>query len=181
MRKLALELYRRKKPWLIVIGLLLLLNFIAMVGIGFFQQPELNHKKELVTERRKSLDAMNHGDANSVYRNGKKDLEKLQAVIPSKREFAPLLAEIIDSASECHVSSDSLTYNPEFLKDRNLLVYHIALSVSGRYAAIRCFLYKMQTRKELVVIDSISLQSEDPYVEKVSMDLTLTAYLRDGA
>jgi len=181
MRELALELYQRKKPWLIAIGLLLLLNIMALVGIALFQQPVLNQKKELVTEQQKGLDAMAHGDRSSVYRNGKRDLEKLQAMIPPKREFAPLLGEIMDSSSECHVSSDSLTYKPEFLKERNLLVYHISLSVSGRYEAIRCFLYKMQTRKELVVIDGFTLKNEDPYAEKVTMDLQLTAYLRDGA
>lgn len=181
MRELALELYQRKKPWLIVIGLLLLLNIVAIVGIAFFQQPVVEHKKEIAKERQKGLDAMAHGDASSVYRNARKDLEKLQAMIPPKREFAPLLAEIMDSSGECHVSNDSLTYKPEFLPERNLLVYHISLSVSGRYEAIRCFLYKMQTRKELVVIDSITLKNEDPYAEKVTMDLQLTAYLRDGA
>ncbi len=65
MRELALELYQRKKPWLIVIGLLLLLNIMAMVGIAFFQQPVLEHKKEIVTERQRGLDAMAHGDASS--------------------------------------------------------------------------------------------------------------------
>jgi Tfp pilus assembly protein PilO len=181
MRQLALELYQQKKPWLIVIGLLLLLNIIAMVGIALFQLPVLDSKKELVTEQRKSLEATAHGDANSVYRNGKRDLEKLQAMIPSKRGFAPLLGEITDFSTECHVSSDALTYKPEYLKERNLLVYHIELSVSGRYSAIRCFLYKMRTIKELVVIDSLTLKNGDPYKENVSMELKLTAYLRDGA
>jgi len=181
MRQLVLEIYQRKKHWLIGIGLLLLLNIIALVGIAFFQLPALVHKKKIVTEQRKGLDAMDHGDASSVYRNGKRDLEKLQAMIPPKRGFAPLLGEIMDTSSECHVSSDALTYKPEYLKERNLLVYHIALSVSGRYSAIRCFLYKMQTKKELVVIDDLTLKNEDPYAENVSMDLKLTAYLRDGA
>jgi len=181
MRQSLKALYQRKKPWLIVIGLLLLLNASAIVALLFFQQPLLNQKKELVKEQRKGLDAQVRGDVNSVYRDGKSDLEKLQTMIPAKRQFAPLLAEIMADAAACHVSSDALTYKPEHLGQKNLLVYHISLSVSGRYADLRCYLYKMQTRKDLVVIDAVMLKSEDPYVEKVSMDLKLTTYLRDGA
>jgi Tfp pilus assembly protein PilO len=181
MRQSVLALYQRKKPWLLLIGVLILLNIIAIVGMVFFQKPLLDQKKELVTEQRNGLDALVRGDANSVYRDGKRDLEKLQGMIPPKRKFAPLLAEIMGAAAECHVSSDSLTYKPEYLDQKNLLIYHISLSVSGRYADIRCYLYKMQTRKELVVIDAVTLKNEDPYAEKVSMELQLTTYLRDGA
>jgi len=181
MRQSLKALYQRKKPWLMVIVLLLLLNTGAIVALLFFQLPRLNQKRELVAEQRQGLAALERGDANSVYRDGKSDLEKLQAMIPSKRQFAPLLADIMADAAECHVSSDALTYIPESLGQKKLLVYHVSLVVSGRYADIRCYLYKMQTRKDLVVIDSVMLKNDDPYVEKVSMDLKLTTYLRDGA
>lgn len=173
--------YQRKRPWLLVIIVLLLLNTGAIVALLFFQQPLLKQKRELVTEHRQGLAALERGDANSVYRDGKSDLEKLQALIPAKRQFAPFLAEIMADAAACHVSSDALTYKPEHLGQKKLLVYRISLSVSGRYADIRCFLYKMQARKELVVIDAVTLKNDDPYVEKVSMDLKLTTYLKDGA
>ena len=176
-----MALYHRKKPWFITIGALLFLNAIAAMGIFLFQKPGIERKMELAAEQQKELDAQVRGDANSMYRNGKRDLEKLQAFIPPKSQFAPLLGEIMDTATECHVSTDSLTYKPEYLKQRNLLLYHVSLSVSGRYSALRCYLYKMQTMKELVVIDTISLKSGDPYEEKVSMTLQLTTYLRDGA
>ena len=181
MRQSVLELYQRKRPWFMVIGLLLLLNIIALAGIVLFQQPALDRKQELAAQRQKSLAAMVHGDTSAVYRTGKSDLEKLQALIPPKRGFAPLLGQIMDLSAECRLSTDSLTYKPAYLGQRNLLVYNISLSVSGRYSAIRCFLYKMQTKKELVVIDGITFANENPYAENVSMKLQLTAYLRDGA
>jgi type IV pilus assembly protein PilO len=181
MKQSVLELYQRKKNWLIAIGLLLLLNIFSFAGIALFQQPALDLKKGMVTEQRKGLDAMAGGDATAIYRKGKSDLEKIQAMIPPKRRFASLLGEIMDSATVCHVSSDSLTYKPEYLRERKLLAYRVSLSVSGRYAALRCFLYEMQTRKELVVVDGITLKNGDPYAEKVSMELKLTVYLRDDA
>lgn len=181
MKQTVLALFQRKKPWLIAIGVLLLLNIIAIAGIAFFQLPAVLQKKELVTKQQKSLEALVRGDENAIYRKGKSDLVKLQETIPPKRGFAPLLAEIMDSSAECNLSTDSLTYKPEHLSQRNLLVYRIVLSVSGRYSAIRCFLHNMQARKELVVIDAMTLDNDDPYAENVSMELRLTVYLRDGA
>jgi Tfp pilus assembly protein PilO len=181
MKQFALELYHRKKPWLIAIALLLFLNISSFAGIALFQRPALDQKKETAAEQRKGLDAMSGGDADAVYRTGKSDLEKIRAVIPPKRRFALLLGEMTDSSTACQVATDSLTYKPERLREQKLLAYRIDLSVSGRYAAIRCFLNEMQSRKDLVVIDGIALKSDDPYAEKVSMELKLTAYLRDDA
>lgn len=181
MRQSLLAQYQRKKPWLIAIVVLLLLNICAIVALLVFQRPLLNQKKELVTEYRQGLAALERGDVNSVYRDGKSDLEKLRTMIPAKRQFAPFLAEIMADAADCHLSSDALTYKPEHLGQKKLLVYHISLSVSGRYADIRCYLHKMQSRKELVVIDAVTLKNDDPYVENVAMELKLTTYLRDGA
>lgn len=181
MRQSLKALYERKKPWLLLIVALLLLNFGAIAAIRIFQQPQLEQQEELLTEQGQGLAQLGRSDETAVYRDGKRDLEKLRALIPAKRQFAPLLADIMAEATACHVSSDALTYKPEHLSQQKLLVYHISLSVSGRYADIRCYLHKMQTRKELLVIDAVKLQNEDPYAEKVSMDLTLTAYLRDGA
>jgi len=179
VKQSALELYHRKKPWVIGIGLLLFLNIISFAGIVFFQRPALDHKRALATERQKDLDALTGGDVSAVYRAGKSDLAKLQAMIPPKRSFAPLLGDVMKSATVCRVSSEALTYKPEYLRERKLLAYRMALSVRGRYASLRCFLNEMQTRKELVVIDGMTLKSEDPYAENVSMELKLTAYLRD--
>lgn len=181
MKKFVLELYHRKKNWVIGIGLLLFLNIISFAGIAFFQRPALEHKRALATERQKDLDALTGGDVSAVYRVGKSDLGKLQAMIPPKRRFAPLLGEIMESTTVCRISTESLTYKPEYLRERKLLAYRIALSVNGRYASLRCFLYEMQTKKELLVIDGITLKSDDPYAENVSMELKLTAYLRDEA
>jgi hypothetical protein len=180
MKQSVLELYHRKKLWLLAAGLLLLLNIFSFAGIVLFQQPALDQKKRIVTEKQKGLSDAARDDSNAFYRNGKSDLEKIQSMILPKRRFAYLLGEIMDSSTLCNVSTDSLVYKPEPIRERKLLSYRIVLSLSGRYAALRCFLNEMQTRKDLVVIDGITLKNEDPYTEKVSMELRLTAYLRDG-
>jgi len=180
MKQQVLELLQRKRPWLIAIGLLLLLNITTFVLIGIFQKPALERKKVAWSEQRKRLDALARGDVTVAYRNAKADLEKLQAMIPDKRRFPSLLGQIMESSSLCSVASDSLTYKPLTLKDQNLFAYEVSMSVNGRYAAIRCFLYEMQTLEQLVVVDGIKLSNKDPYVENVTMELQMTAYLRDG-
>jgi len=180
MKQQVLVLFRRKRPWLIAIGILLLLNIISFVFIGIFQNPALERKKGVWSEQRKRLDALARGDVTTAYLNAKADLERLQAMIPDKRRFPSLLGQIMDSSSLCSVATDSLTYKPQSIKEQKLLAYEMSMSVSGRYSAVRCFIYEMQTMEQLVVIDGIKLSNEDPYAENVSMELRMTAYLRDG-
>lgn len=180
MKQQVLELVQRKRPWLIAIVLLLLLNTAAFVFIGFFQKPALERKKGAWSEQRKRLDALARGDVTAAYRNAKADLERLQTMIPEKRRFPSLLGQIMESSSLCSVATESLTYKPKSVKEQQLFSYDVSMSVSGRYSAIRCFLYEMQTLEQLLVIDGIKLSNEDAYAENVSMELRITAYLRDG-
>lgn len=181
MKRQALELLQSQKPRVIAIGLLLILNIISFMFIGVFQKPALVRKKAAWTEQRKRLDSLARGDVTAAYRTARDDLEKIQSMIPPKRGFAALLGEITESSSQCGASVADITYKPDPIKDRKLLAYHITVSVKGRYSGVRCFLYDMQTRKDLVVIDGVALKNDDAYKENVSMELKLTAYLRDGA
>lgn len=181
MRRQALELLQKQRPWLTAIGILLALNIIGFAYVGLIQAPGLERKKAVAAEQRKRLDALARGDVTAAYRTAQEDLKKLESRILPKRRFAALLGEITDSASQCGVTADSITYKPEFIKERKLLAYKMTVSVSGRYSGVRCFLYEMQTREDLVVIDSLALKNEEVYSENVSMQLMLTAYLREGA
>jgi hypothetical protein len=180
MKQQVLELIQKKRPWLIAIGVLLFMNILASVLIGMIQVPALDQKKVAWSEQRKRLDALARGDVTTAYRNAKADLEKIQAMIPEKRRFPSLLGEIMESSAACTVSTGAITYKPKSIKEQKLLAYEITMSVSGRYSAVRCFLYKMQTMEDLVVIDGIRLSNENPYAEDVTMELGLTAYLKDG-
>jgi len=181
MRRLVRELLQRQKARLIAIGLLLLLNILSFAVIGIFQTPALERKRGTTAEQRKQLDALARGDVTAAYRTARSDLEKIQSRILPKRRFAALLGEIAESSSQCGVTTDSITYKPDFIKDRKLLAYQITMAVSGRYSGVRCFLYEMQTREDLVVVDGFVLKNDDAYKENVSMELKLTAYLRDDA
>jgi len=55
------------------------------------------------------------------------------------------------------------------------------MSVAGRYGGVKAFLFDLQMLEGLAVIDGISLSSDDPYTEQVTMEARLTVYLRDDA
>ena len=62
-----------------------------------------------------------------------------------------------------------------------MLVYRLAMSVNGRYAAIKSFLVDLRRFRELVVVDDFSLTNSDVFEENVTMDLHMTIYLRGDA
>lgn len=182
MKTPVLEFVRGKSRWFVAIGVLLLLDIISFSLISFHQSPVLERRKSAWTEQRKRLDAMTRGDTTFAdYSKAKRDLEKIAAMIPSRRNFPALLGEIVKSSSLCGVAVDSISYKPSHIRERNLLAYGITMSVTGRYASLRCFLYQVQTMRELVAVDGLSFSNQDPYVEKVTMELKMTAYLRDGS
>ena len=83
-----------------------------------------------------------------------------------------------DHDDTCLIMTGNVSYKPQTVKDRDLLVYGISMSVGGSYAAIKSFLGDLQKNSELLVIESISLSKSDLYEENVIMDLHLTVYLQ---
>jgi type IV pilus assembly protein PilO len=75
----------------------------------------------------------------------------------------------------------AITYKPKTVKDQNLLVYEVTMPVTGRYGAVKSFLFDMQMLEGLIIVDGVSFANEDPYVESITMETRLMVYLRDAA
>lgn len=181
MKQLLLELIRLKRPWLIALGSLLLLNVALFALIGAWQAPALDRARRAWNDLRGRADALGQGDVTAAYNQGKSDLERLKGMIPARREFPRLLGDIMEAAASSGVSVGGLSYKPQAVRDENLLAYAVTMSVNGRYAAVKSFLADLQGNRELVVIDGVALSNPDPFEENVSMELRLTVYLREGA
>lgn len=181
MKQMLLELIRLKRRWLIALGLLLLLNVALYAVIGAWQAPALDRTRRAWDDLRGRAAALGRGDVSAAYRQGKGDLERLRAMIPARREFPRLLGDMMDAAASSGVSVGGLSYKPQAVRDENLLAYGVTMSVNGRYAAVKSFLADLQGNRELVVIDGVSFSNPDPFEESISMELTLTVYLREGA
>jgi hypothetical protein len=174
----ALRAYRRRVA---LLGALLLANVVLLAFVAVSQEPDLAHARE---ERRALLallgSASAKGSAGAV-KDNRRDLEKLRGLIQAKRDFPALLEQMMASASTCGVVMGPVAYKPTTLKEKKLLAYELTLSVSGRYGAVKAFLFDLQILEGLSAIDGITLTCGDPYAEKVTMDARITVYLKDDA
>jgi len=179
MKDVILGILRDYKPWLAGIGFLLLLNLSLFSYRGYYQEPEIGRKTASWNEARARMAPRGQGGVAEVYRKGTEDLEKFRTKILSRREFPSILSVLMDSAASCSVTTGAISYKPREIRDRNLLAYDINLTATGQYAAARCYLHKLRTGENLIVVNDISLSNGDPYKENVSLELKMTVYLRN--
>ena len=99
MKQTLLELFRQKKGSLIIVGILLLSNIILITLINGYQESALNEAKRKWTDLRNRVAAVERGDVSAAYQQGKRDLEKLETMLPPKRQFPRLLGDILDAAA----------------------------------------------------------------------------------
>ena len=180
MKQLVIEIVRQKWLLLIIIASLLLLNVALSVVMSAYQLPSIISLQTKWSGLRQKQARFGNMDADTLYKQGAADLEKLKASIPEKREFARILNDLIEAADACNVAVGAISYKPEQLKEESLLSYQMDLSVSGSYAGVKSYLSDLQRSKELFVIDTVSFSNSDLYVENVVMNLHLTLYLRSG-
>jgi hypothetical protein len=177
MMQLLLEIIRRSKLWILAAALFAFANIIFLAVIALYQAPALDKQREAW----KRLSSTSRNDPGDAFRKGKNDIEKLQTMIPSRRRFPYVLGELLDTAASCSVVPGELKYKSKVVKDRKLLTYEVTMPVTGQYGAMKLFLSELQAKEGLIVIDDIKLSNDDPYVEKVSMEVKLTVYLKDDA
>lgn len=181
MKQAFFDVLRRKTAWIGALALLAVLNAAAVIIIEACQAPGLERKKSARNELRRKLSAAGGRDTRAALYNGKRDLERLRTLIDLKRDFPALLGEFMEAASSCNVAMGAITYKPAIIKEHRLQAYDVTMSVTGRYGAIKSFLFDLLMFNGLVVVDGIRLSNEGPYVENITMEARLMVYLRDEA
>lgn len=181
MKRYVLEIVSQKWRLLSIILTLLLLNVTLGVVVSAYQVPSLAVLQTTWSNMRRQAASAGLADVETLHRQGAVDLEKLNALIPEKREFARVLGELLDFAAGSAVEVGPISYKPEQIKEEPLLSYQLSLSVSGRYAAVKSYLSDLQKISEFIVVDTVSFSNSDPFVENVVMALRITVYLREGA
>ena len=181
MTQYVFEIVRQKWRLLSAILFLLLLNAILSVFVSAYQLPLLADLRIRWSELRRQSARTGYMDTAALYRQGTVDLEKLQARIPEKREFARILSDVFEAASSSAVEVGAISYKPLQIKEASLLSYQLSLSVNGSYAAAKSYLSDLQNNPELLVVDSVAFSNSDALVENVVMDLRITVYLREKA
>lgn len=172
-----LELLKARKKTIAVLLLLVLANVGLTVYIRAFQEPRLARLQGDWTAKR-ALGAGAGRDVSTIYRQGMDDLAAYHERIPLKKDFTRLMMEIFEEAANNGLKVQGLTYKPETLKEKNLVVYGVSMNLSGKYAGVKSFIADLQCRRELLTIDSLSLSGGSATEESVGLKMQLSAYLR---
>jgi type IV pilus assembly protein PilO len=152
-------------------------NVGLVVYLRLVQEPSLARLHGEWTSKR-SLGAGGDGTVASVYSRGIADLASYRERIPLKKEFTRLMMGIFEEAANNGLKVQGITYKPETLKDENLVVYGVSMSLGGKYAGVKSFISDLQCMSEIVTIDSLSLSSGSATEESVNLKMQLSVYLQ---
>lgn len=181
MSQYLLEIVRQKWRQLSIVLILLVLNLTLSAFVSLYQAPLLAELQTKWSTMRNQSARGGKIDAAALQQQGAVDLEKLMSRIPSKRDFARILSELLESASTNAVDVGTISYKPAAIKEEALLSYQLSLAANGSYAAVKSFLGDLQKNRELIVVDSVAFSNSDLFVENVVMNVQITVYLREGA
>lgn len=171
------EIIKLRKKSFLAILLLCVSNLVLHYFISSFQEPKLETLQKEWTEKRQSPYTGTE-DKAFIYFQGKKDLAVFNSSVPPKRDFARVVGDVLEIASNNGLSISVITYKPSFTKDSSLLVYSLGFGVTGGYAAIKSFLSDIERSPNILSIDSVSLTREDLSQDSVKFSVQISAFFR---
>ena len=167
----------KKKP-LLALAALLAIDIGLYVYISGYQESTLTSLRDSWLAKRKQQTEGSTGSIESVYYQGVKDLAGFYDRIPPKREFARMMGDIFEIASNNGLSLKTVGYKPVTVSGGDLMAYQLSLNLSGGYAAVKSFIADIQRMREIVTIDSISLSGAGPTQESIDLKIQVSAYFR---
>ncbi len=176
--KVIKELFKTQPKTFILIFALL----VADVGLYMYaagvQRPRVEKLQVAWFEKRKSTGGGAALDAAAIYRQGENDLKTWRTRITPKKVFASLVGRVLETANNNSLAFKGVSYSPKFLKEENLISYGLDLNVSGKYAAVKSFVFDLERMPEIMTIDNISLNTSKATEDAVALKVGLTIYLR---
>ena len=173
---IIVEILRTHSRILVLLLLLLLLNIALVILLNFYQKPKLEAlQNEWFSKRMVAGSVLDRG---SAFDAGTADLVKWRAAIPPKKDMARVVGEIYETAKTNSLTMGTVSYKPDVVKSEKLLVYVLGFTVSGKYAAVKSFLRDIGRLRDIVTIDGISLNNPKLTEETVSLNLSLSVYLK---
>ncbi len=179
MKAYMWEIVRQKWVLLCIILVLLLVNLAFGIVYSSYQLPALAEAQTKWSDLRRKAATAGQVDATALYKQASADLDTLKARIPEKRHYARVLGDLYEAAATSAVEVGTVSYKPLQGKEEPLLSYQLSFSVTGGYAAVKSYLADLQNNPELIVIDMVAFSKNDLFVEKVTMELRITVYLRE--
>ncbi len=161
-------------PWVgMALGLLLILALVQRVGVAGVQLKGERLQQEWISTRQL---LMRHREA----RKAKQDLNRVWAVLPAERDFAPLALGISEEAKRDRVALPALSYKTEPTLVANTSKGLLQGSMSGRYEDLRRFIYDLETAEELLFIEDLELaRSSGAQDHTLTFNIKIVTYLHE--
>lgn len=176
--KLLLEIIRMRRRAIILLAILLLLD-IFLYGVVSYQKPRLGGLQSKLAEKRRLVAAGEARDVATIYRQGGADIKIFRDRIPAKKDFARTLGELFDLAENNGLKISNVSYKPGPVKGQEgLAVYEMSFSVAGRYPAVKSFISDILKWRNIITIETLSLNSAKVTEESVDLRVQVSQYLR---
>jgi len=178
---LLMALWRQNRVFPVGIAALLVINVALFFWLSLSLAPrsEQLERTYIDLQARTRQGKLLAGETPQArFLQAKSDLERFRDIIPDRSELSRLIAELTELAAKSALSVQRIGYAPAELPEQRLLAYTLNFSVTGSYAEIKHFVYRLEQAPRLVVIEQFSL-SAAPSVDKsrqVSLNLKLTTY-----
>ncbi len=108
-------------------------------------------------------------------------IDRLWASLPQRHDLPRILGQLYDLAGLSHAAVTVLDYKPGSNGIDGLTTYNLHCSVSGRYPALKRFLFELHRLPGLATITGISITADGPLQEQAVLDTQLEVHLRSGA
>ena len=187
-RPLLRRAAHEQRTGLVAIAVLLLLNigvYLAVIRPSSQRVSSVAERTQIaegelaaarLTQTRASAALTGKSDASKKLESFYHDV--LPADFPAARNlFFPWLDQ---TARQTGLESSSSTVDVVSERDRRLTQFSIQMELTGRYAAVRNFIHRLERAKEFIVIDSVAL-SEDVTENMLSLKLELSTFYRGSA
>jgi type IV pilus assembly protein PilO len=175
---LIMEIVRTRRIAIVSIVALLLINVCLSAYLSLYQKPRLESLQSSWFAKRKSTGALTVMDAATIYSQGTRDFKTWLARIYPKKDFTRFLGELFETAANNNLAMKNVAYKPDLIKEEGLMAYSIGFTVSGNYTAIKSFISDIARSRQIITIDTISLNNSSTTQESLELKLQITTFLR---
>lgn len=175
IQQLVKEPYAPLLPW---VGLALLL-FLAWFAVqSLIVEPAQARLTQLETEWSNARQVLRQ---RLEARQTRQDLAKFLAALPTTQEFAPLALSISEGAKRYGVKLPALTYRLDRSEAGLATRALFQGTATGRYEDLRRFIYHLETYKQLLLIEDLTvLSTQSRAADAVTVNMQIATYLRGG-
>ena len=171
--------------WQVIAGAALALGVAGNVaGYALVVQPliaaQREHQQRLLVLQRKIRALQGQAKTLEAQIRTLEQVEAYREEFPERNRLVQVGGELTRLAATLSLKLPSVTYQPEPIKDVDLLRVRLTLGVEGPYGQVRRFLHELEKRRRHLVVERMGLaeQKGQASAGQVAMQLTLAGYFR---